>query len=145
MHTSLSPLLLLLAISIFAFSGFAAAVPPSADFETNLETAIEAGSTEEGAAYDKALAEYFFTFPDLTSELTSCAQASLNSLDVRGYFYFDADGGYRLYLQPENSFSKCLVRVFDAKSPPSPPRRPYCNPFSFGVDPLSPYPQPPQL
>ena len=136
------PLVPLLAPPIVAF---ATSTPPSNDFETNFEAAIEAGSTEEGAAYDTALADYFFKLPELTSGLTSCVESSTSSVKVWGYFYFDAVGGYRLFLQPESPFSKCVVAVFDAKSPPAPPRRPYVNPFSFGVDPDSPHPRPPRL
>jgi hypothetical protein len=138
-------LLPLIPLSGVAAAAFTATTPLSTDFESNFETAIETGLTEEGAAYDTALAQYFFTLPELTSGLTSCVEASTSSLKVWGYFYFDASGGYRLFLRPENAFSKCLVALFDAKSPPSPPRRPYINPFSFGVDPDSPYPQPPRI
>ena len=134
----------LIAIAVFAVTAFAAKAPPNPDFNANFKTAFEVGSTEEGAAYDKALAAYFFTLPEFPPALTRCVEGNTDSLRVWGYFYFDAAGGYRLVLQPENSFSKCLVAAFDAKSPPAPPKRPYLNPFTFGVDPENPSPQPPR-
>jgi len=135
----------LIVLTALAAAAFAAVGQPRNDFDQDYRTAIEAGATEEGAAYDAALAEYFFKQPELTAGLTSCVETSKSSPEVWGYFYFDDAGAYHLFLRPENAFSKCVVGVFNAKSPPSPPRRPYINPFSFGVDPNSPYPQPPRL
>ena len=132
-------------LPLFAASALAAGTTAPDEFAANFSTAIETGSTEEGAAYDAALAEYFFNLPALTSGLTSCVEASTTSLKVWGYFYFDAAGGYRLFLEPDNSYSRCVSALFDGKSPPPPPRRPYINPFSFGVDSDSAYPQPPWL
>ena len=124
-------LLMLLVTSIRTAAGSV----PSDDFEVNLKTAIETGSTEEGATYDRALAAYFFGLPGFTSQVVQCVEKTSASESVRGYFYFDAQDGYRLFVKPENGFSNCLTTVFNDRSPPSPPKRPYFNPFNLGVDP----------
>lgn len=125
-------LLIAPAILTAAFAASAA----NLDFEANFRMAIDAGATEEGAAYDRALERYFFALPELTSGIVRCVEASSSTPRVRGYFYFGATGSYRLFLKPESAFSECLETVFDGKSPPTPPKRPYLNPFTLGIDPL---------
>jgi hypothetical protein len=121
---------LALALTLASFGALAAAdhyAAEKAQAEANLRT-------ESGMRYDRELSSYFAAQPQFTDKISVCLRQNPGPQAVRGYFRFEAGGGYRVVLRPASRFATCLESAMAGGTPPAPPSRPYLNDFNFTLD-----------
>lgn len=99
-------------------------------FETFFTIAQANAETEQGAAYDVALAMSLRT-EEVKASIQACLRNVPEPESIRGYFSFRSATDYSLILMPESPFSKCLAKSLEGRPVPAPPTVPYFTRFVF--------------
>ena len=123
---------IVLAITLSLIGAGAVAAPTP--FEAKLAIARTNASSKSGAEFDRKLGTALVT-KQAQAQMSQCLKDNPGPHSVRGYFEFTTATRFRLIVQPDDRFSRCLVRTTEGHAAPKPPRLPYLNPFSFSSTP----------
>lgn len=120
-------------VQVLVSLALAASPGPVSDaaFAANSAQATKNAATAAGKAYDDALGGAINREADFPAKASACLRQFPGNHTVQGYFEFDAAGGYRMVLRPDDAFARCFARALEGRTVPAPPQRPYLNPFAF--------------
>lgn len=102
-------------------------------FAENFAEARENQLSAEGARYDALLGATLEQRSGLSNKIARCLRSSPGPKAVHGYLLITSARSYKVELQPDSKFSRCLGKAFSRHRLPAPPRYPYLNAITFAL------------